>query len=755
MSIDSTYRKILTETFLIDELKKGEIPSAEDIADKIETLIADLDLTVPMFTASDFQVGEESSSSASLFNQMQIEIHRDIRALYKDMIALTEVSTGAYERWRVEAEQLEQRLETLEDRIQNLLLLTRDTEGYHSYLVDNFVDMSLVDRDETTATVDPGVQLVTLGPTNTVDTRIYLNSIDPADISFKVRSTVDLVSRVDGIRTSLANIFKQTSSAWWTFISMRKSKPVTCELIVKLGEEPVALSKIAVKLHDSSRASPMSITPLYSVDNFNFSQLPTNTYTQEVRSLATFSFEEIQAKWIKFVLVKTGPDPIANSNFSVFQFGFKEIAFFAEGFSATDSQTVISTVLSVPKASDPNALVEFSKLTLEVCERVETNTKINYFVTASNNPLLPVTDDTVWVPVIPISRSTGGQARIVDLGDIEEVEIGVTQTLGLAYEPNNADEALVNPGETFHLLSLDDEGEVIDSEVDASEPRYIFTNTNEAILNYQIKDSEYDDSESGDPITIDEATLVVFRNVGSKGLDPEDDADQVRDVQRGWKFEDPYYITVVEIKKPEGITIDFGDKPVIIDDIKYTNVVGPTVLSGKTAKNRGIHIIKVHKDNYLPITNDLSTLEEIQVEDTLYPYNHKLLVEGYGYPSNYSNNQEKIYLGVDLFASELMKRVSIFDLSHSVGDSQYRFYALDRDAAGTHTMSDDDFQNESTRVFVVKVDKEKGDFPNERFVIRFNLVNQRYKYLRFRADLSTRNAKVSPALDSYKIKLGG
>jgi hypothetical protein len=751
MAIDSTYRNILTETFLIDELKKGEIPSAEDITDKINTFLADLDLTKPLFVADDFKATEEGQSSASKFNQFQLDVLRDLRALYKDMLTLTEVSTGAYERWSLESDTLEKRLEELEDRIQNLLLLTKDTEGYHSYLVDNFTDLALVDRDLTTAAVDPSTHLVTLGPSDTtVDTRVYLNSIDPTDISFKVRSTVDLISRNDGPGQSLANIFRQQSSTWWTLVSMRKSSPVTAELLVKLADDPVAISKIVMKLHDSSRSSPMSITPLYSVDNFNFVQLPTNTYTQSVRALATFQFKEIEAKWIKFVLTKTGPDPISNSSKAVFQFGFKEIAFFAEGFSSEDSQVIISTPLSIPRAANPNELVEFSKLTLEVCERVETGTEINYFVTASDNSSVPVTDSTVWVPITPISRATSSQSKVIDLGDIETIERGLEQTVTISHDALAEDETLVNPAASFQLLSQDTDGDILDETVVATEPRYIFTNPSDRILNYQIKDSDYDGSGTGNAVTIDEDSIVIFRNVGAQGLDPDDDTSEVRDVQRGWKFQEPYYTTVVEIQKPEGITIDFGDKPIIIDDIKYTNVVGPTVLTGKTPSSRGIHVIKVHKDNWLAIEPDIETLEDLQAADSLYPHNHKLLIEGYAYPDTYSNNQEKVYKGVDLFASELMKRISIFDLAHSAGTDRWNFFALDRDAPDTHTGD-----NESTRVFVVKVDEQNTDFANERFVVRFNLVNQRYKYLRFKAELSTTSDTVSPALDSYKIKLGG
>ena len=749
MSIDTTYRKILTENFLLDELKKGEIPSAEEIQDKVNDLIATLDLTKPQFKADDFTVESRGSSSASSFNSAQLAILQDLRALYKEMLSLGDVATDSYERWALESDVLEKRLADLEDRIQNLLLLTRDTEGYHSYLVDNFSDATLVDRDLSTATVDPVAGLVVLGPTNTTDTRLYLNDLDVnKDISFKIRSTIDFVSRNDAARASLANIFKQTSATWWTNITMRSAKPVTCELVVKLGEEPVTLSRIFMRLHDTTRSTPVTVTPLYSVDNFTFSQLPTLTYTQQIRSQGTFAFEEVEAKWIKFILTKTGPDPITNSSSIVYQFGFKEISFYTEGFDIEDEQMVVSVPLSVTSLSNPNEKVEFSKLTVEVCERVETDTEIKYFVTASDDPTVPITASTIWIPVSPVSSLSTNQPAVVDLGDLEEIEKGVDEAVGISYDVEEDDE-LINPAAEFHLLSLDANGVVQDETITADDVRYAFTNENERILDYQLKDVEYDGS-GGDPLTIDENRIVLFRNVGAKGLGPEDPESLVRGIQRGWKFEEPFYITTVEIKNPTGISIDFGDRPVFIDDVKYTNLVGPTVLTGKTPTTTGLHVIKVQKDNWLAVEPDLITLDDLKEADKLYPFNHKLLVEGYNYPTNYDANAERVYVGVDVFASELMKKVSIFDLAGSVDVDQWKFYALDRDAPDTHEDG-----NLPTRVIVVKVDNETADFSNERFVLRFNLINQRYKYLRFRADLSTENEKVSPALDSYKIKLGG
>ena len=96
-----------------------------------------------------------------------------------------------------------------------------------------------------------------------------------------------------------------------------------------------------------------------------------------------------------------------------------------------------------------------------------------------------------------------------------------------------------------------------------------------------------------------------------------------------------------------------------------------------------------------------------------------------------------------------MTKLSMFDFTNNAPENGYRFFALDYDAPNTHTGG-----NSPTRVIVIKTDKIFADIENEKFYIKFNLINQRYKYLRLKAILSTTDTSVSPSLDSYLIKLG-
>lgn len=734
MAIDSTYRKLILDNYIQEQLNQGTVASAEDIAEEATVILSELDLSVPQFNAEDHHVVSHASSSASALSSTIDSMRQDLRALYKEMIELTKVSINSLERWGLESSILEKRLIDLEERIDDLLLLIQDVNPQQGIIVDNFTDLSLIDKDLTDVDVDLKTTTAQLGATNTSTTRVFLNNLDLAsDVSFKVRTTVDFLSRVDTQEADITFPFSQETKSWWTSITMKSVKPVTCEYTVKLGDDPVNISKIFLDIHDSVEASPLIVTPLYSTDNINFSQLPSNTFTQEVRDVAVFQFSEVSAKWVKFILIKQGPD-LSSSNATTFsyQFGFKEISFFAEAFSDETQQQLISQPLYI--LDNDNNPLEFEKLTLETCERIETNTNIRYFITTSNDSTVPVNSSTVWSPIGPINRSETIYPQILTVGDIDEATI--ENIIPVQYNDMDGN---------FYIISEDGNGDVQATSYVSSGIKYTLKNSNDRILNHHIKDQAYTGS-GGTAIQINERSMQLFRNVGEQGLDPS--TDTVREIQRGWRFEDPYYICTIEINNPEGMTIDVGDYPIIIDNVPYTNTVDNLVLTGQYGDNTGIHRVKVHKSRWKHVTTNANTLAALKVADPLYPYNHKMLIEGYQYGSSYPDTSPKVYTGVDLFAEVLMTKVSPFDIYNNIQEDNYNVFALDKDAPGTHGNS------KPTKVILLKVDEDDSDMLNEKFVLKFTRINQLKKYLRLRADFSTSDTKITPALHAYKIKLG-
>ena len=575
MSLQSLYRQLLLDMYISNQIKQGNAITSSDIESYLADTVDSLDLSLPQFQSEDYNVVRKEESSALKFNNGFLSILQDLRVLYKSMLELTQTSIEGFERWKFDVDILEKRLIDLENRIENLLLLSQDTEGFHSFFTDNFSDAYYVDRDLTDVAVDIDAQQVFIDPTlssSTSTTRFFLNDLEDKSVFFKVRTTSNFIGRSDADDSKLTNIFSQLSSSWWTQIETKKVRPVTCELSVRLGDDPVDVSSIYIQLHDASQSGPMVITPLYSVDNYNFSQLPTNTYTQEVRSNSIFSFPQIQAKYIKFILTKQGPDPGIVDRF-VYQFGFKEIGFYSETFTTGEAKVFVSRPISILD-SDSNPK-DFSRVVLEVCERIEEDTGITYFITPSNISTVPISSSTSWYPISPISRAEPIYPKVLNLGDLTETEIGDTETVTISYSGRATDTDYNNPAQSFRLLSLDTDGVILDEAISATAPRYNFVNSNDYILNYQIKDVDYSGSGTGTALDIDEDSMVILRNVGEKGLTEN---DTVRDIQKGWRFEDPYYVSVIEILNPEGMTIDVGDNVMIVDEVKYTNKISNSVL---------------------------------------------------------------------------------------------------------------------------------------------------------------------------------
>jgi hypothetical protein len=747
MSVSSIYESYLYNQFLSSLLNMGESVTSKELEIYLRDNVDDLDLSVPQFDSADYRVSKNENASAVKLNNTIEALKQDLTILYKVFLAFGQGVGEDFQRWKIEVDALDKRLIDLENRIENLLLIAQDTEGYHSYFLDNLTDLFYVDLTNTTVAVDTASQLAFLHPslsTGQTTTRISLQGLTNDDWSHKVRTfgaTIINEQLVEGNgNPPPPPLFDQNEDTfWWIQLRNTQNKPTTIEVNVQISDVPIYISSIYTSLH--SAGGNISITPLYSTDNYNFAELPGNTTVIETEGQATFNFESVQAQWVKFVLVRAKANEVISTGDYRFEFGFNEIAFYNEAFEEGESKSFISKPISVTDVD--GEVQEFSKVTLEVCEDIPTDTSVKYFVTPGSSSSFSIDSTTKWYSISPVGRANPEYPQVLNLGDITETEIGDTETVSISYSGLASDSDYINPAQSFNILSLDTDNTVLDESITSTGIRFVPAKKGEFILNYQIKDTSYSGSGTGSALNVDEDTFVIFRNIGEKGLTT---SNTVRGVQRGWRFEAPYYITLIEVLND--IIIDFGDKEIIIDNQRETGV---TKVLGKTNTFDGIHEVKVHKNNWKHVVPEFNSLSELIAADSLYPYNHKLLIEGYDYGSDWLGDVDKIYTGVDLFFECRMKQISLFDLSENLDTSnEYKYFALDRDIANTHTGG-----NSSTRVFVVKADDTNADLVNERFNIRFDLSNQKYNYLRFRADLETQSSANSPVMGPYKLKFAG
>lgn len=725
MAIRDTYAELILEKILKEILDEGNVPTAAEIANRFDEFVAVNDISKPLFVADNYKVNFGEPASATKMNNTNAAILQDLKVIYRHLFKISNRALENFDRWRTESRLLECQLGALEERIDALVLTSSDTAGFFNFVQDNFVDTSKVDLSQTTAFVNVDKNTVSIGTNTSGPTRIDLNDLRDEDIEFTVLSRNHLVSTTSAEGSRTRNVTRDTTSFWQERVNTNKPDQVTIELKINL-QTIQEISRIDVDLHQSNMNSAVQITPMLSTDNFNFTQLPISTFTRSIVDKTTFQFAPTRAKWVKFIITKTGFDVLHNGLYT-YEFGIDEISMYREGFPVSDTgSTLYSKTLSVNDESGQPE--EFSKIVLETCEDIPEGTSIDYFVAALNDPNEVVSSGS-FVQIDPLNRkSSTSSPTVLDFGDLNPITIS---NIKLSYDPTASSDPFINPGKSFQLVQSISGTNAVISSGEASAPRYSFLNSNERILDHII----------GSGVIIAKGTMELWRNVNSKGV-----TTKVRGRQAGWGFEDPYYKTTVYVDNPSGMDIDFGGKAVIIDG---------TAQTGKTIISQGRHTISVHKDNWKTIdTTNVTNLTTLKSADALYPYNHRYLVEGLVYPSVYPDTDEKIYRGFDIVAEFFAKEVSVFDLINNVPPDDYSKFALDIDVEDTGaTILGIPTTKEPATVFLIKVDENNPDFINEDFLLKFKSANSLFKYLRFKAVLKTTDTDITPFLDSYRIKI--
>jgi hypothetical protein len=134
-------------------------------------------------------------------------------------------------------------------------------------------------------------------------------------------------------------------------------------------------------------------------------------------------------------------------------------------------------------------------------------------------------------------------------------------------------------------------------------------------------------------------TIEFYRNTYQPGV-------FIDGVQSGWKLKDSYYSCIAEILLEKEINL--GVNFAFIDGRK---------VNGIQVLTPGFHTFRMHETNWKAVNSES--------EDPLFPYNHKLLIEGL--------EGSSVYVKVDFLAAEKLNLVSAFDLIENIptGDSQY------------------------------------------------------------------------------------
>lgn len=710
MPLSTSYQEYILEKLIKEYLYDGTIPTSDTLEDDLSAYKeTHPDLSLPKSKYVDFSVSRGDSSSASTISTIAETFSDDISVITREIYSLAIMASKYQDRWSFEAKRLASKARKLEQRLDSALLLTNNTAGYFATVGETFSDLENVDTENTDANVNIDESQVSIGMgTDTFESvnAIDLTAMTDYDVSFRPLSKRAGTTYFNvSADNSLLQVFKSHNSSWVAKVICATTGQMTCELKAQVSTSVLYVSRISMEYTSPDTTGRSTITALYSLDGYTWTIVPTNEATKPLTDRLSWSFPKTGISWIKFIINR----PSHDQGKYEYLFSARSIKLFGDTYSTSVGNTFQSKALSAVNAK--NNIVEFSKVQLDSCDNTPTDTEITYYVSASK-------DNSTWTSWNAISPSdTEGikYPKVISFG-------GASYT----YNTDSSAETLNSSYETDDIVTTFDDSYVV---------TYKFKTNKFCAVNTKIE------IQSGDDPDVVSNSISVWRN--TRVTDSYPDTSTVRGIPRGWGTDEgETYICYFEIFDSNGKFLDFGDKLCVLDG---------ELVSGVVSVSKGVHKFETAAENWFDIAEgynalgyDLNTEEVLKTIDPLYPYNHKLVIEGFPYSNNFKG--DKVYKGTDISAEFYCTRASLFDLENNISD--YGYYAVRGIGASDI--------NQVVSV-ILQYDPKNTDFVNEKVLLKWKTAGSEssaYKYVKLKAVLSTSDSSLTPTITSYRIKLG-
>lgn len=422
MNIADRYREYLANLIIKEYLLDQTIPSIENIEEDLSEIDEwYTDMSQPMAYFLDLDVEDREESSAVLFNQMQETFFSDLSVLYQQVTAQLQDSIIFLNRNLAEIQMLKAKLKGLEDRVTELLLRNKDTEGYFQFFTDTFNSLEYVDTTLTTAAVDLRAGIVTMKEGIAESRKFNLNFTNYEDLSFQVLTRFGIEGASNVTDQSAVDAFKDGEASWRQEVV--SSSPITMSVELKIDlKEMKEVSKVDYESFNDQSFGIMTVQVQYSNDNYNWFDFPTDFPVQNIYQKGIFAGTTTEMRYLKFILTKTSYDRVDEGRY-VYYFGAKHIDMFGVEYDETGS-TLQSKPIYPEERSGMDAYV--NRISIEACEDVPSSADILYDVSFDGG--------NEWIPISPVNRSGPKFPQVASLNKINlemSSAVGITAVDGV------------------------------------------------------------------------------------------------------------------------------------------------------------------------------------------------------------------------------------------------------------------------------------------------------------------------------------
>jgi hypothetical protein len=406
VSIRDRQVKQAVSRILHQELQKGKYPSMRTIARRIKEYFQKHTPGLPTFRFRPAQ--SRGTSNPHDYNQMLDEIYDDLHMVFSETNDQTRRLIANFDFGEVERNRLISQLQKLEDRIDHLLLLAEDTDGYLAAVYDDFRDFSKINKAETTADIDLNTNEVVLRQVRSGGTRYNL---EKANVTLTLLTPNAKMETIQPIENAIDDYL---NTAWVSKVSVPEAQPVAVEIKIALTDktnnpndkfaDEVFISCIEYIDHSPT---PTMVSAFWSNDDINYFPLKENQRTVEVKGATKWLFDAIPMQYIKLRLEKTEPDETTD-NAAIYRFGARNINVSQLGF--IDQGRLVSKPLKIKEVDTIN------QVALDVDADVPAHTKIDYYI------MLPQVSKDILHPISPISDPNPQHSKVINLSNLTTPE---------------------------------------------------------------------------------------------------------------------------------------------------------------------------------------------------------------------------------------------------------------------------------------------------------------------------------------------
>lgn len=717
MTISEVHLREFAREILLRVLQEGIVPSGEELARLTELRTEGLDMSQPEFSQGNPGVEYGEEASASKFNKLSREIVAGLKVLYNGYLEGERHLVESRERTLLEMQRLSRKVKSLISRVNRLLLTEEKTGGLLNTVGDNFIDMSLIDETRTTSHIDLEGQSVHgeyfrqshLDPLDSIDLRrIPASAISVTPLDPRVR-------RAPGTRDStVLDIFKDSEQPWIYTVSTDFPEPVPVEVRINFdaaADPALGLMKTyKIVLDPFVTNNSLLVIVQHSIDGTTWKDLPVTEPLRRIQGPTVYLVDGIEFRYLRIVMTRDIHTRLGGQGEYFHDFGIRRLAVHSVGnIYVPESELVSRQHIVLDENGDRK---KFTKASLSVaCEQIEADTEIDYFIAFLDSNL----NEGEFQRVLPLNREATSGPRIAEASAVT-----------LAATPTEID--TTTPAFPGDVLS---ENFLLEGSVTAENPE-------------------------------------VWRNVGANHRYYSTRQEDGRVVEEGWTYDGANYKCYIYINQLGGQDFDFGPRPIEIDGVSLT---------GEVRLSEGVHVVKVKEENWYSLeglgavsdfdqntkqfrgrktdygeegfTINIDDAPNIDVNyrviDPLFPYNHKLLIEGLSYAPNFSTDVvRQKYKGAARYAAYLSKRIADVDMEHGISALDYGKHAIVR--------ADDGVGGVVSRV-MVKWNEVEGELPREQFLVIEKTSDAFAEGLVFKAIFKTTNPRRSASLEGYEIKI--